>query len=275
MIVLTLARKPLIGSVAVNVLKHGTGGINIDGSRLIFRTGEKSPSTERRAAAALSGKAGNQTPSMKAKQSKAIGKIIRRGTLETYLTGTAGEQKGRWPANLIFCHLPGCCCLGTVRVRANQSTSIGSGKGHTETEGHGIYHGVGGVVRSSTADADGLETVNKWDCQPGCPVFDLDQQSGPRKAGGVVRGTEPSRTGQNGIYGTWGRVANVNFEDEGGASRFFKQVHEPSEWFHASGDCLCSVCGKEYREHPRDYGQVDWEGIPFLRVLCNGSRMKL
>ena len=30
-IVLTLARKPLIGSVAANVLKHGPGGLNING----------------------------------------------------------------------------------------------------------------------------------------------------------------------------------------------------------------------------------------------------
>ena len=35
MIVLTLDRKPLIGSVAANDLKHGTGGINVDGSRIV------------------------------------------------------------------------------------------------------------------------------------------------------------------------------------------------------------------------------------------------
>ena len=35
MIVITVARKPLSeGSVAANVLKHGTGGLNIDGCRV-------------------------------------------------------------------------------------------------------------------------------------------------------------------------------------------------------------------------------------------------
>lgn len=45
-----LVRKPLIGTVAANVLAHGTGAINIDGSRIdavgrpaIQKTGEKSP----------------------------------------------------------------------------------------------------------------------------------------------------------------------------------------------------------------------------------------
>jgi site-specific DNA-methyltransferase (adenine-specific) len=31
---ITLARKPLIGTVAANVLEHGTGGLNIDGCRV-------------------------------------------------------------------------------------------------------------------------------------------------------------------------------------------------------------------------------------------------
>lgn len=57
--------------------------------------------------------------------------------------------------------------------------------------------------------------------EEGCAVRVLDAQSGERKAGGKVKGTEPSRTGQNGIYGTWGRVENSPFDDTGGASRFF------------------------------------------------------
>lgn len=37
---MVLARKPLIGTVANNVLTHGTGGLNIDGSRVGTGTGE-------------------------------------------------------------------------------------------------------------------------------------------------------------------------------------------------------------------------------------------
>jgi site-specific DNA-methyltransferase (adenine-specific) len=35
---IVLARKPLIGTVAANVLTHGTGGLNIDGSRVEFQS---------------------------------------------------------------------------------------------------------------------------------------------------------------------------------------------------------------------------------------------
>ncbi|MFA6235600.1 MAG: hypothetical protein WC824_15635, partial [Bacteroidota bacterium] len=35
MIVITISRKPLIGSVALNILKYATAGINIDGCRLV------------------------------------------------------------------------------------------------------------------------------------------------------------------------------------------------------------------------------------------------
>lgn len=62
---------------------------------------------------------------------------------------------------------------------------------------------------------------------PANAIFDeeaaamLDVQSGERKAGGKVTGDEPSKTGQNGIYGIWNRVENKPFDDQGGASRFF------------------------------------------------------
>ena len=50
---------------------------------------------------------------------------------------------------------------------------------------------------------------------------EMDKQSGQRPAGGKVKGHEPSHTGDNGIYGHFGRVENIPFTDSGGASRFF------------------------------------------------------
>ena len=73
-----LARKPLIGTVAENVLKYGTGGINIDGCRV----GSRKDNPQYRIAS-LSG-VGN-------------GKICygtRNGKESLY-------EAGRWPANLI------------------------------------------------------------------------------------------------------------------------------------------------------------------------------
>jgi site-specific DNA-methyltransferase (adenine-specific) len=68
---ITVARKPLIGTVAENVLTHGTGAINVDGCRV-----------------------GNEVlPAMTAGQAQ-IG-TFERGVMVT------PERTGRWPANLI------------------------------------------------------------------------------------------------------------------------------------------------------------------------------
>lgn len=68
---ITVARKPLIGTVAENVLRNGTGALNIDGCRV-----------------------GNEVlPAMTAGQAK-------MGTFERGVMVTP-ERTGRWPANLI------------------------------------------------------------------------------------------------------------------------------------------------------------------------------
>jgi hypothetical protein len=72
---ITVARKPLIGTVAENVLEHGTGGLNVDGCRV---------GTEKVEA----GRAGRGECA-----SEAFGKKLN--------DGGAGVSVGRWPANLI------------------------------------------------------------------------------------------------------------------------------------------------------------------------------
>jgi len=68
---LLLARKPLVGTVAANVLAHGTGGLNIDGCRV-----------------------GDEVlPEITAGQAK-LG-TFERGVMVT------PERVGRWPANLL------------------------------------------------------------------------------------------------------------------------------------------------------------------------------
>ena len=73
---MVLARKPLIGTVANNVLTYGTGGLNIEGSR-VGTTIETWPSS----------------------RSYAAGQMQPGGQGETQATGNA--PAGRWPANFI------------------------------------------------------------------------------------------------------------------------------------------------------------------------------
>lgn len=70
----------------------------------------------------------------------------------------------------------------------------------------------------------GVSQTGRW---PGNVIFDqdaaaeLDLQSGDRKAGGSLNGSEPSRPAKN-VYGEYAdRRLWESYEDEGGASRFF------------------------------------------------------
>lgn len=75
---ITVARKPLIGTVAVNVLAHGTGGLNVDGCRV-----------------------GNDVRFNAAAANKPGGNSLNMGVVGMPQDAAGREATGRWPANLI------------------------------------------------------------------------------------------------------------------------------------------------------------------------------
>jgi DNA modification methylase len=79
-----LARKPLEGTVAENVLRHGTGALNIDGCRVAT---SENPSAARRAGKAPEREAGTWSND--------------RRSAETFAEERPGETLGRFPANLL------------------------------------------------------------------------------------------------------------------------------------------------------------------------------
>lgn len=91
---ITVARKPLAGTVAANVLEHGTGALNIDGCR-VPTNNEENPSIARRTGSI------NHLSTRSAAASQADGKLESRQSPEAYRAERAGETIGRWPANLI------------------------------------------------------------------------------------------------------------------------------------------------------------------------------
>lgn len=83
---------------------------------------------------------------------------------------------------------------------------------------------------SGTAGEDGKEEVADWNCEPGCPVSAMDTQSGIL----VTRwGKQGESQGVGSMFfGTHtpnGSSADRFIGESGGASRFFKQVHEEDE----------------------------------------------
>jgi DNA modification methylase len=79
---ITVARKPLIGTVAENVLEHGAGGLNIDGCRVATDPSVDDPRLGGHGAWTTSKEQSGDTVS------------LPRGTVES-------SPLGRWPANLI------------------------------------------------------------------------------------------------------------------------------------------------------------------------------
>lgn len=145
-----MGRKPLSEkNVASNILKHGTGALNIDESRV-----------------------GNE---------ERTDKVVENGFGSNFMddnwvpSGKTYEKTvvGRWPANIILSHSAEC-----------------------------------------------LVTVDGFECEDGCPVKELDAQSGVTKSG-----TDSSTGAQKGTGGIWtkgnGIPVGPQYGDKGGASRFF------------------------------------------------------
>lgn len=150
---IVVARKPLEGTVAGNVLAYGTGALNVDGCRVGASEADREE---------MSGRSGRRT----------------EGDLFTGKgDGQAWEPRasGRWPANSVFTH---------------------------------------------NWDCDGA-------CTSGCPVADLDSQSGNRKVG-AVRPYQQKHTGDT--PSSFSHAVSLERDytspaSEGGASRFFTQAN--------------------------------------------------
>jgi hypothetical protein len=115
-----------------------------------------------------------------------------RRTVHVTNTPTAPHTEGRWPANLILSHGPACQLL-SVR----QPKDVNGGP-------------------------EGLDHAEVWACQPGCPVAELDRQSGP-----TVSHKAPPRTASQPGNGWRTTHAGAEYNDAGGASRFFYIAKAP------------------------------------------------
>ena len=151
-----VARKPLVGTVASNVVAHSTGALNIAGCRV-----------------------GAEERTNHAGGSSSLQRVsrVQHGYREHVTTsvGEASTVTGRWPSNVVLVHAPDC-------------------------------------------GPDEAPAV----CVPGCPVAELDAQSGVLKSG-----ANPTRRGSDKFRDAYGEFrgqvecAPARGADEGGASRLF------------------------------------------------------
>jgi DNA modification methylase len=201
-----VCRKPIAEpSVTAQVLKTGTGAMNVGGTRV---EGSDSITINRftDGAKPFGGGAGHPYETVK--------------------------QKGRWPANLVLSHGPGCKRLGTKKVPATsihgEATATRRSGVHAEAGGHQTVGRVQPV--KGYADEDGNETVEAWECDAECPVKMLDTQSGDRHS----PSSNGSKTGM-GYHGGGGAVPQHNsYTDNGGASRYFKTFEYEPPFYYAT-----------------------------------------
>jgi len=197
--IVTLLRKPLEGTVAENTLKHGCGAINIDSTRI--STSDN-----------LNGGAYAKDPT-----ERHDGKESWR--FESGEAGDYAPPSGRWPANFILTHRENCEIKGTKKIKEGLNNSD---KGGTERE-VGLYKD--GLKKRAKDHHQGQETIADWACVEGCPVQELDRQSGVLRA----RGNIGASKGGGGMFGHGSVSNNFGAGDEGGASRFFKQFKKESK----------------------------------------------
>lgn len=189
-----VARKPLTGPVAANVLEYGTGALNIADCRV---------GTERRTNSAGGASSLQRVSSVEHGYRQNV----------TASEGQASEVTGRWPANIVLTHAAACREVGT-RVVRNPSGSV---KG---TEPSAVTDAVYAARERVPYVARAAETITAWECAAGCPVAELDQQSGVSvsRSGGVS-------TRALGIMNddAWkpADMPRTGHADAGGASRFF------------------------------------------------------
>jgi hypothetical protein len=128
------------------------------------------------------------------------------------------SELGRYPTNLVLEHRAGCRKEGLKRI---QSAGIAVNRNKDSREFQMVGWGFRNIVKDrGYADAEGMETVEDWKCDPDCPVFDLDVQSGQSSSP-----SEVTRGGRRGMKFGMGRQERASAPgDSGGASRFFRRI---------------------------------------------------
>ncbi len=126
-----VARKPLVGTVAANVLTHGTGAINVDGCRI----------------------GTDILPAQLAGQA-------RVGTLERGVMLTP-ERAGRWPANVVL----GCACEGDTHDDDCAAAMLDAQTKNAPPKQERV--GRMGDSRDGLGMGMGGDAIGRWPADPG------------------------------------------------------------------------------------------------------------
>jgi hypothetical protein len=195
---IVLARKPIEEkTITDNVLKYGTGGINIDGCRV-----------------------SHNEPIRTMKAQEGGNKVYQQAGRREETTEL--KEEGRFPANFII----ECTCDEVISGENN-----GLKKETFENYGNGEYGKKDGRKTQPTAkkiEGTWYKDTGDIHTNPDCPCRLLDEQSGEGKS---VKRKKVSNTISKPNIDFGGGIKNIDneYEDTGGASRFFYNIKNIDE----------------------------------------------
>ncbi len=186
-----LARRPFKGTVVANVLKHGTGVLNVDECRV----GD-----------------GGQLQWARPRD------MGYHGGTDNGQAAATRNPAGRWPPNLVLTHSATCEVTGTRLVQGD------SRSGHAQGRRPGGFAGTGADSGSTRPNGalHGDQVTEVLACAPDCPVAELDRQSGV-----LTSGDAPRTRGSGKFRDAYGEFAGQrdcppgHAANSGGASRFY------------------------------------------------------
>lgn len=168
--------------------------------------------------------------------------------------------KGGWPSNVVLVHDDQCVQVGTRKVKGHRGYPNGPGGKSMHYTSNERGEDVRPEAWEGYADEHGMEDIAEWACVPGCPVREMDRQSGVRVSGrGGVRRKVSDGLMLRGL-GASGKT-EMSYNDSGGASRFHYQAKasRSERWFFCL-TCGRPFCCKEQGDHT--HGFVDGKGRP-------------
>lgn len=193
----TLAKKPFNGSVAENISKWGVGELNIDGCRI--------KTDDNLNGGAYSG------------GERSEGDWKENSGFKNNADITYNQPLGRFPANVVFSHHPDCVCIGIKNIKG---TSTGNGDALKGEESNGSIPPIRRGEFTDRTNEDGTETIEEWECVYGCPIKELDSQSGILTSGAMKKAYIYTNNGFS-MGKPTGSTKQIHESNEGYASRFF------------------------------------------------------
>lgn len=205
-----LTRPPMEFTVAESIVRGGGEALNIDGCRV------------------------SANYSLNELRTSVV--PVKRGDVVDFRTGEAQDlgrhnSKGRFPSNLILRHSLDCYCDGTKKVKNGNNSNIEDGSIQDTPARSWKNSSKKGIARIGYGNEDGTEEVPNWICTESCPVSMMDNQSGNRPSSNNLPSTGFADNSPL-LSKSINSCCSAGYNDEGGASRFFKQVKSEDELNH-------------------------------------------